>query len=63
MCARLAYPKGDASEEEMLTRTRGKRMRRVGKMEGIWPFGVERKRYIKPVMAANEDWIVFSTSE
>ena len=39
-------------------------IRRVGKIDGIfWPFGVENRRYIKPVIAAKEDWIVFSTKE
>jgi hypothetical protein len=48
----------------MLTRRRGKRIRRVGKMDGmLWPFGVEIRRYIKPVIAAKKDWMVFSTSE
>jgi hypothetical protein len=48
----------------MLTRSNGKRMLRVGKIEGIfWPLGVEKKRYRKPVMAAKDDWIVFRTSE
>jgi hypothetical protein len=48
----------------MATRKRGKMMRRVGKMDGVlWPFGVEIRRYIKPVMAAKEDWMVFRTSE
>lgn len=48
----------------MLTRRRGKRIRRVGKMEGmLWPFGVEKKRYRKPVIAAKVDWIVLRTRE
>jgi hypothetical protein len=48
----------------MLTRRRGKRMRRVGKMEGIfWPFGVEKKRYRKPVITAKVDWMVLRTRE
>jgi hypothetical protein len=43
MCARLAYPKGDASDEEMLTRSKGKRIFRVGKMDGTFlPAGVEK---------------------
>lgn len=45
MCARLAYPNGEASDEEMLTRSKGKRMLRVGKIAGtFWPFGVEKRR-------------------
>jgi hypothetical protein len=48
----------------MLTRRRGKMIRRVGKMEGTpWPFGVEKKRYRKPVIAAKVDWIVLRTRE
>jgi hypothetical protein len=48
----------------MLTSRRGKRIRRVGKMEGtLWPLGVEKKRYRKPVIAAKVDWIVLRTSE
>jgi hypothetical protein len=43
MCARLAYPKGEASEEEMLTKIKGKRILRVGKMDGTFlPAGVEK---------------------
>ena len=48
----------------MLTSRRGKRIRRVGKMEGtLRPLGVEKKRYKKPVIAAKVDWIVLRTSE
>lgn len=64
MCARLAYPKGDARDEEMLTRSKGKTIFLVGKGEGIfWLDGVEKNRYRKPVMAAKVDWIVFRTIE
>lgn len=56
MWARLAYPNGEARDEEILTSSKGKRIRRVGKIDGtLWPFGVEKKRYTKPVSAANED--------
>jgi hypothetical protein len=45
MCARLAYPKGDASDDEMLTRTKGNKIFLVGKIDGIfWPAGVEERR-------------------
>lgn len=37
MCASEAYPKGEASEEVTATRTKGKRMERVGKTAGIGP--------------------------
>lgn len=48
----------------MLTRSNGKRILRVGKMDGIFrPDGVEKNRYRKPVIAAKDDWIVFRTIE
>lgn len=48
----------------MLTRNRGNNIFLVGKIDGIfWPAGVEKKRYRKPVIAANVDWIVFKTIE
>jgi hypothetical protein len=48
----------------MLTRSNGKIILLVGKIEGmLWPLGVEKKRYKKPVMAAKDDCMVFKTSE
>jgi hypothetical protein len=39
-------------------------MRHVGKMGGRFsPLGVESTRYVKPVMAAKNDWMVFRTRE
>lgn len=43
MCARLAYPNGEAREDEMLTRTRGKMIFWVGKIDGTLALlGVEK---------------------
>ena len=56
MCARLAYPNGDAREEETLIKRSGNRMRLVGMIDGTFcPRGVERNRYTKPVIAAKND--------
>lgn len=59
MCARLAYPKGLASELVTATSSRGHRMRREGMTGGMdWFFGVLKYRYRAPVRAAKSDWIV-----
>lgn len=48
----------------MLTRTSGKIICLVGKIDGTFlPAGVEKKRYRKPVIAAKVDWIVLRTIE
>lgn len=48
----------------MLTSTSGIRIRLVGKIPNLAPFEEpDIKRYRNPVMAANEDWMVFRTKE
>lgn len=56
MCARLAYPNGEAKDEVTATAMSGSRTAFDGNMEGtLAPFGVERKRYDSPVRKAKSD--------
>lgn len=64
MCAREAYPKGDAKDEVIETRSKGGRMDREGKTAGLGPFlGADERRYMYPVKAAKVDWMVLRKIE
>ncbi|KAI5308396.1 hypothetical protein KEM55_005838 [Ascosphaera atra] len=57
-------PNGEARELVRDTSARGNRIALLGNGDGTFPpLGRERYRYAKPVIAAKEDWMVFSTTE
>jgi hypothetical protein len=64
MCLRLAYPNGEARDEVIAIRSSGNRICFEGKMGGtrrapvVLLRGADTKRYTRPVIAANADWMV-----
>lgn len=58
MCARDAYPNGEAREEVIATRRRGMRIRRLGIMGGVVLPLVSYRRYMYPERAAKRDCTV-----
>jgi hypothetical protein len=69
MCFKLAYPKGDASEDVMAINSKGNKICLDGKMGGILRApvresrGADAIRYTRPVIAANADCTVFRKIE
>ena len=69
MCFRLAYPKGDASEDVTAINSSGKRIFFEGKMGGILRApvlgsrGADKTRYKRPDIAAKADCTVLRKME